>query len=54
MCCKKRLLGNDNFATVDFPELEQKLKIGDHIKADFGAVNLVVTGFENESEFLAK
>jgi hypothetical protein len=34
--------------------LEQKIKIGDHITADFGAVNLTVIGFENETEFLAK
>lgn len=37
----------------DFSELESKLKIGDHIIIDFGAVCLKVIGFEDESDFLA-
>ena len=53
ICCKKKLLGDETFATCDFSELESKLKIGDHIIVDFGAVCMKVIGFEDEAEFLA-
>jgi hypothetical protein len=33
--------------------LESKLKVGDHIIVDFGAVCLKVVGFEDEADFLA-
>lgn len=53
ICCKKKLLGDETFAVCDFSELESKLKVGDHIIVDFGAVCLKVIGFEDEADFLA-
>lgn len=44
--------GDETFATVDFQDLSHKMKIGDHIIVDFGAVCMKVTGFEDESDFL--
>lgn len=46
-------MGDETFAACDFPELADKLKIGDHIIVDFGLVCLKVIGFESESDFLA-
>jgi len=37
---------------VDFQELENKLKVGDHVIVDFGAVCMRVIGFEDEGDFL--
>ena len=56
--CKRKYLGDETFiglfcnTSVDFPDLESKLKIGDHIILDFGAVCLKVIGFEDEHQFL--
>lgn len=47
------MIGDETFAVCDFSELESKLKVGDHIIVDFGAVCLKVIGFEDESDFLA-
>ena len=46
------MLGDETFAVVDFQELEDKLKVGDHVIVDFGSVCMKVIGFENESDFL--
>lgn len=37
---------------VDFQELENKLKVGDHVIVDFGSVCMRVIGFEDEGDFL--
>lgn len=52
ICCKKKVLGDETFAVVDFQELENKLKVGDHVIVDFGAVCMRVIGFEDEGDFL--
>lgn len=52
ICCKKKLLGDETFVCVDFQELENKLKIGDHVIVDFGSACMKVIGFEEENEFL--
>lgn len=52
ICCKKKILGDESFVCVDFQELENKLKVGDHVIVDFGAVCMSVVGFENEADFL--
>ena len=46
------MLGDETFTCVDFQDLESKLKIGDHIILDFGAVCMRVVDFEDESTFL--
>jgi len=46
------LQGDETFAAVDFKELESKLKVGDHVIVDFGAVCMRVIGFEDEVDFL--
>lgn len=51
-CCKKKILGDETFVCVDFNDLNTKIKVGDHIIVDFGAVCMRVVGFEDESEFL--
>lgn len=52
ICCKKKVLGDETFAVVDFQELESKLKVGDHVIVDFGSVCMRVIGFEDEGDFL--
>ena len=52
MCCKRKFLGDDTFATVDFSELESKIKLGDMIISDFGTAIFRVIGFEDENEFI--
>lgn len=47
-------MGEKDFAVVDFSELYSKLKIGNRIIVDFGAVCLSVIGFEDESDFLLR
>ncbi len=37
---------------MDFQELANKIKIGDHIIVDFGAVCMKVIDFEDEADFL--
>lgn len=51
--CKKKIPGDETFAVVDFQELSNKIRIGDHIVVDFGSVCMRVVGFEDESDFLA-
>jgi pyruvate kinase len=43
--CKKKIAGDETFAVVDFAELSNKLKVGDHIIVDFGSVCMRVEGF---------
>lgn len=38
---------------MDFQELANKLKVGDHLIVDFGAVCMRVVGFEDEADFLS-
>lgn len=52
ICCKKKILGDDSFVCVDFQELENKLKVGDHVIVDFGSVCMRVVGFEDEADYL--
>jgi pyruvate kinase len=52
LCCKKKVLGDETFTVVDFQELENKLKVGDHVIVDFGSVCMRVIGFEDEGDFL--
>ena len=52
LCCKKKYLGDETFATVDFSDLESKVQVGDLIICDFGAVIFRVIGFEDENEFI--
>lgn len=51
--CKRKIAGDESFATVDFKNLANKLKIDDHIIVDFGAVCMRVIGFEDQDDFLA-
>jgi hypothetical protein len=39
---------------VDFSELYSKLKVGNKIIVDFGAVCMSVIGFEDEAHFLSR
>lgn len=45
-------MGDDSFVAVDFQDLGNHLKIGDHIIVDFGAVCMKVIGYEKETDFL--
>jgi len=54
LCSRKKLLGDETFAVVDYSELPNKLKVGDQIIVDFGSVALTVVGFENEKDFLER
>lgn len=51
--CKKKIPGDETFACVDFQELSNKIKVGDHIIVDFGSVCMKVIDFEDEADFLA-
>ena len=53
ICCNNKIPGDETFVPVDFKELESKLKVGDHVIVDFGAVCMSVVGFETETDFLA-
>lgn len=37
---------------MDYKDLAKKIKVGDHIIADFGAVCMRVVDFEDQSHFL--
>jgi len=50
--CKKKILGDETFTSIDYGDLPEKLKVGDHIICDFGNIVLKVTGFESEFQFL--
>jgi len=52
--CKRRVVGNDDFIGVDFPDLAKKLKVGDHIVVNSGQCYLKVIDFVDEDEFLAE
>jgi pyruvate kinase len=49
---KKAINGNKHFASCDYLDLADKVKEGQKIIVDFGAVSLKVVGFQPESEFL--
>lgn len=42
------MAGDETFATVDYKDLAKKIKINDHIIADFGSVCMRVIGFEDQ------
>lgn len=37
---------------IDYPNIHEKLKIGDRILVDYGGAILTVIGFENEDKYL--
>jgi pyruvate kinase len=37
---------------IDYPDIHQKLSIGDKILVDYGGLLLTVIGFENEEKFM--
>lgn len=47
------LKGNQQMIAIDYPDIYQKLQIGDKIIIDYGGVVLTVVGFEEEDNYFA-
>lgn len=36
---------------IDYPDVHEKLKVGDKILVDYGGIVMTITGFESESKY---
>jgi pyruvate kinase len=48
----QEILGDEGMFVIDYPMLDEKLKINDKIIIDYGAIVMTVIGFENEDKYL--
>lgn len=50
----QQLLGDDGMLVINYPDIHEKVEIGDKILIDQGGVLLTVIGFESEDQYLNK